>query len=59
LAIESSKSYESSDAWQKQAPLTTLVAIPVPSTGTQMTDVLAVLNPWFASCPGAFDTVAV
>lgn len=59
LVIEHDKSYRSSDDWAKQAPLTTIVAIPVPSTGTQMTDVLAVLNTWFASCPGAFDTVAV
>jgi len=59
LVIESGKSYTSSDAWNKQAPLSTVVAIPVPSSGTQMVDVLAVLNPWFASCPGAFDTVSV
>ena len=59
LVIEHDKSYVSSDAWAKQTPLTTVVAIPVPSTGTQMVDVLAVLNTWFASCPGAFDTVAV
>jgi len=59
LVIESDKSYRSSDDWSKQTPLTTIVAIPVPSTGTQMVDVLAVLNTWFASCPGAFDTVSV
>jgi hypothetical protein len=59
LVIEHDKSYVSADNWNKSTPLTTIVAIPVPSTGTQMTDVLAVLNPWFASCPGAFDTVSV
>jgi len=59
LVIESDKSYTSSDSWVKSAPLTTVVAIPVPSTGTQMTNVLGVLNTWFASCPGAFDIVTV
>lgn len=59
LIIESNKSYTSSDAWNKEAPLTTVVAIPNPASANQMTDVLAVLNPWFASCPGAFDAVSV
>lgn len=38
-------------------PVTTIIAIPVESSGTQMTSVLAQLNPWFASCPGAFANV--
>lgn len=59
LVIESNKSYTSSDAWNKEVPLTTIVAIPNPASSNQMTDVLAVLNPWLASCPGAFDTVSV
>jgi hypothetical protein len=59
LVIESDKSYLSSDSWQRQTPLTTVVAIPNPASANQMTDVLAVLNPWFASCPGAFDAVSV
>ena len=60
LVIESDKSYQSPDnQYTKKQLLTTVVAIPVPSSGTQMTDVLAVLNPWFASCPGAFPNVSV
>ena len=59
LVIESDKSYASSDAWNKQAPLTQVIVVPYTATSNQMTDILAVLNPWFASCPGAFDVVAV
>jgi len=59
IVIESDKSYTSSDAWNKQAPLTTVIAIPYTATSNQMTDVLAVLNPWFASCPGDFTAVSV
>jgi len=59
LVIESDKSYRSSDDWAKQAPLSTVVVIPANIAGNQTVDVLAVLNPWFASCPGAFDTVTV
>lgn len=59
LVIESDKSYRSSDDWAKQAPLTQVLALPYTATSNQMTDVLAVLNPWFASCPGAFDAVSV
>jgi hypothetical protein len=59
LVIESDKSYESSDAWNKQAPLTQVIAIPYTATSNQMDAILAVLNPWFASCPGAFNVVAV
>lgn len=60
LVIESDKSYQSPDnQYIKKQPITTVIAIVVPSSGTQMTDVLAVLNPWMASCPGAFSNVAV
>ena len=60
VIIESDKAYTSSDnQYVKQAPLTTVVAIPVPSSGTQMTDVLGVLNPWMASLPQAFTAVSV
>lgn len=59
LVIEHDKSYSSSDAWVKQTPLTTVVAIPNTATSNQSDDVLAVLNPWMASCPGAFDEVTV
>jgi len=57
LVIESNKSYVSSDAWVKQAPLTTIVALVVDSG--QAPNVLNVLNPWFASCPGVFANVDV
>ena len=35
-------------------PVTTIIACVVPSSGTQLTNVLGQLNPWMASCPGAF-----
>ncbi len=41
------------------APLSTVIAIPKPGSGSQMTNVLAVLNPYMASCPGAFASVSV
>lgn len=60
LVIEHDKSYQSPDnQYVKQTPLTTVVAIPVPSSGTQMATLLTQLNPWFASCPGAFTNVSV
>jgi hypothetical protein len=37
--------------------VTTILAFVVPSSGTQLTDVLAQLNPWMASCPGAFSNI--
>ena len=39
-------------------PVTTVIACVVPSAGTQLDSVLAQLNPWFASCPGAFANVS-
>jgi len=60
LVIEHDKSYLSPDnQYVKQTPLTTVVAIPVPSSGTQMATLLGQLNPWFASLPGAFPSVSV
>jgi len=60
VVIEHDKSYQSPDnQYVKQTPLTTVVAIPVPSSGTQMASLLAQLNPWMASCPGAFANVSV
>ena len=38
-------------------PVTTVIACVVPSSGTQLTSLLGQLNPWFASCPGAFNNV--
>lgn len=60
VIIESDKSYVSPDnSYVKQAPLSTAIAIPEPAAANQMTDVLAVLNPWMASLPKAFDNVTV
>ncbi len=60
LIIEHDKSYQSPDnQYVKQTPLTTVVAIPVPSSGTQMATLLGQLNPWMASLPGAFPAVSV
>lgn len=59
IVIEHDKSYQSPDnQYVKQAPLTTIIAHKVPSSGTQLTDFLAQLNPWMASCPGDFDGIS-
>lgn len=56
ITIESDKSYVSSDnQYVKQAPLTTIIAIPV--AALQTADILGRLNPWMASCPGAFAAI--
>lgn len=39
-------------------PVTTVIACVVPSSGTQLNSLLAQLNPWFASCPGAFANIS-
>ena len=60
IVIEHDRSYVSPDnQYVKQAPLTTVIAFTVPSAGTQEASVLAQLNDWMASCPGAFAAVAV
>lgn len=38
-------------------PVTTIIANVVPSSGTQLTSLLAQLNPWMASTPKAFDHI--
>lgn len=59
VVIEHDKSYISPDnQYVKQAPLTTEIAFAVPGTGNQQDAVLAQLNPWMASCPGAFDGIS-
>ena len=58
IVIESDKSYLSPDnQYIKQAPLTTIIAMVAPSSGTQQTNVLAQLNPWMNSA--GFASVAV
>jgi len=60
IVIEHDVPYQSPDnQYVKQAPQTTALAFVVPSSGTQQTSVLAQLNPWLASCPGAFENVSL
>jgi hypothetical protein len=60
ITIEHDKSYLSPDnQYVKRTPITTVLAFVVPSSGTQETSVLAVLNPWMASLPKAFANVSV
>lgn len=60
IVIEHDKSYLSPDnQYIKRAPLTTILAFVVPTTGTQENLVLGVLNPWMASLPKAFASVSV
>jgi hypothetical protein len=59
VVIEHNVPYQSPDnQYVKRAPVTTEVYIPNTATSNQMTDVLAVLNPWMASLPGAFTNVS-
>jgi len=58
VVIEHNVPYQSPDnQYVKKAPVTTEVYIPNTATANQMTEVLACLNPWMASCPGAFGVV--
>ncbi|MFA5396908.1 MAG: hypothetical protein WC346_12945 [Methanogenium sp.] len=58
IVIEHDRTYLSPDnQYVKQAPMTTVVYIPYTATSNQMTDVLAVLNPWMASTPAALPNV--
>jgi len=60
IVIEHDKSYLSPDnQYVKKAPLKTILAFVVPTTGDQETNVLARLNTWMASTPGAFEAVSV
>ena len=59
VVIEHDRSYLSPDnQYVKQAPLTTVLAFTVPSSGNQQDAVLAQLNTWMASCPGSFAGVS-
>lgn len=60
IHIEHDNDYLSPDnQYTKNTPLVTTIAFVVPSSGTQEDAVLNVLNPWMASCPGAFTAVSV
>jgi hypothetical protein len=59
IVIDHDKSYLSPDnAYVKEQPITTIVFIPNTLTSNQMDTVLSILNPWMASCPGAFANVS-
>lgn len=59
IVIEHDVPYQSPDnQYVKEAPQTTVLAFVTPSSGTQLTSVLAQLNPWMNSCPKAFATVS-
>lgn len=59
LVIEHDTPYQSPDnQYVKQTAHTTVLAIPNTSTSNQMDSILAQLNPWMASCPGAFSSVS-
>ena len=63
IVIESDKTYLApNNQGVEVAPLTTILAIPdnaAGPAGNQVGDVLAQLNPWMASCPGAFANISV
>ena len=59
VVIEHEVPYQSPDnQYVKRASVSTEIYIPNTATSNQMTDVLAVLNPWMASCPKAFGAVS-
>lgn len=58
ISIEHNSEYVSADnQYPKQSGLTTIIALPEPAG--QTADILGVLNPWMASCPGAFSNLAL
>lgn len=63
IIIEHSKSYIAPDnLYTKSTPLKTILYIPNNAAGpasNQVSSILACLNPWMASCPGAFSNVNV
>lgn len=46
------------DRREEQVDITTKVFVPNTATSNQMTNILAVLNPWMASLPKSFDNVS-
>lgn len=59
LVIRHKNTYTSVSNWDKNVDITTKIFIPNPASANQATDILAVLNPWMASVPGAFTNVSV
>lgn len=64
IVIEHDREYLSPGINSYQStPLTTVIALATANTGinagTQAADILAQLNPWMASCPGAFANIAI
>lgn len=61
IVIEHDTEYLSPDnQYRKTTPSTTIIGMVVPTAGhTMETAVLAQLNPWMASCPGAFNAISL
>jgi len=58
LVIRHKNWFTTAGGREEQTDITTKVFIPYTATSNQMTDVLAVLNPWMASLPKAFNAVS-
>lgn len=59
LVITHNNWYTNGESKEEQVTITTKLFIPNTATSNQMSDVLAVLNPWMASLPRAFANVSV
>lgn len=59
IVIKSDNWFRNNEGRLEQTPIITKIFIPNTATSNQMTNVLAVLNPWMASVPGAFANVSV
>lgn len=51
--------FTAADRRERQVDITTKIFVPNTATSNQMSDILAVLNPWMASLPKAFANVTV
>ena len=58
VVIKAENWFRSADGALKQTPITTKIYIPNTATSNQMSDILAVLNPWMASTPKALANVS-
>ncbi len=59
IVIEHEVPYQSPDnQYVKNAPQSTAIFVPYTATSNQMDSILLQLNPWMASCPGAFANVS-
>lgn len=58
IVINHKNWFTAADRKEEQVDITTKIFIPNTATANQATDILAVLNPWMASLPKAFDSVS-